>query len=165
MGKVDKVYDSTYVTINGLGERKKDLLNAVKETLFVEEKIEKIKNYKKKKDLILSEVKKSVAEIKDLYNETERLFPDIKNFVPYAEQEIREIGRELENMRNQKRILEEQTQKSKNLLRNLSKIRPEQVKDVIEQTKLDMEDKPDEKTKIDRIKNNLKFIQDKLDKI
>lgn len=83
--------DDLYVCITDVLNKRKSLLNALKDVLIAQEEYEILKNTRSKKYHLIEEFKSNVTKINSLYMTLEKLFPNTKHIISFAEKELHEL--------------------------------------------------------------------------
>ncbi len=169
--------DDLYICLHDAVNKRKLLLLALKNSLIVQEEYEKILELRRAKKDTLSKLKSNVDLINSKYQEIKKLLPNVKNVLSYTQKELTELESQIDSikssMKQEEQILKDEEILEKKLKETL-KIEPKKqtTKEVLPTTDIDPSSvktpkvvkkvKKSPVTKIDRIKNNLSLIEEKL---
>jgi len=143
-----KELDNFYVSIKDFNNKRKNLLLTIKDSLIMQEELEKIKELRKNKFNILNEIKKNMHLINSDFHKLKKLFPNIKNMISYTEKEIGEVETSISEIELNKILDINQN--------NINSFKKENIS----KSTFNLNS-----NKIDRIKNNLKVIESKLNNL
>ena len=157
--KTKMSYENLYVTLNRSKEKRKLILNLIKGSLSFQENIEKLNQIRSLKKDIKEDIKKLLLEINNEYQLIEKNLPNVKNILSYSEKEVDVLNRNIKSLEDEIKFDRKLIDKQENLVEKLEE-GPQPPKPIQNQ-KLQKEIKKPV-TKADRIKSNLKFIEEKL---
>lgn len=179
-------YQELYICMHDATDKRKNLLQAMKNSLVMQEEFEKVLEIRRNKTIVLEEIKKSLNDVNKKYQSLKKLVPNVKNVISFTEKEISELEKQVNILRESSKAtledakLEEDistTMEKENIgIREASKKKAEKIHQAeakkaetpkvakpehivtkkVSETKL---------SKLDRIKNNLKVIEGKLGNI
>ena len=180
-------FDNLYVCMNNYPEKRKQILYSVKNSLIMQEEYDKIIQLRKGKRQVLDDIKKKMSELNQEYQNLQELLPNVKNTFSYVEKEINEIDKHVNTLRRDKKYEEEEIQLENNLKESLEngsddgtlndKGKPIETAQALGYVKSEDAEKVTKKessksekgssrkkgkTRIDRIQNNLKVVEEKL---
>ena len=152
-------YENLYVTLNRSSEKRKLILNLIKGSLSFQENIEKFNQIRSLKKDIKEDIKKLLLEINNEYQLIQKNLPNVKNIVSYGEKEVDILNRNIKSLEDEikfdKKIIDKQENYVDSLKENPDIQSHKQVLKIQKEVKKPV-------TKADRIKSNLKFIEEKL---
>lgn len=167
--------EDLYICMYDVNEKRKNLLGGIKNSLIMQEEYEKIKELRQNKALIEKEIKKNLDEINKKYQELKKDLPNVKNIISYTEKEIEELDSQInileeDNRKNLENIeleknLKKKLKKSNSSLRNKKDSDMEQKKELKKNTVTKPKKVTKKVSKLDRIQNNLRVIEEKLKQI
>lgn len=175
------VEDDLFICVTDVLNKRKSLLNSLKTSLQAQEESEVVHNLRSKKYEYLETLKKEINHINNLYSKLQKLFPNTKHVISYAEKELNELDHQI-NLLNKSREIEEkefeeletaqkEIEETEYNLEDRNEIIHEKTKnysskDDKENTEnLNDEEKlnsPKKNSKLGRIQNNLQIIEEKL---
>ena len=167
----DQCYEDMYICMHNAKEKRKHVLTGIKNSLVMQEDLEKIVEIRKNKAQIQGEIKRSLDKISNTYQELKKEMPNVKNIISYTEKEIEALERQVHVLKNEEKInqrdwiLEEKLQQK---LSETNKTLKQLNKKVGSKVLLKENPQTSPKaplTKLERIKNNLKVIESKLKEI
>ncbi len=170
-------YNDLFVCMSEPMLKRKYLLLSVKNSLIVQEEMDKIQQLRKEKSAILNQIKKNMESINSDYQELKKLLPNVKNVLSITEQELGNIESDIELLKSdikndeEKIRIEESMKESILSGEGINSHQKSSLKDEIK-SHYDIEKRPiiPSKTtknisKLDRIQNNLKVIESKLNQL
>ena len=152
-------YENLYVTLNRSSEKRKLILNLIKGSLSFQEQIEKFNQIRSLKKDIKEDIKKLLLEINNEYQLIQKNLPNVKNIVSYGEKEVDILNRNIDSLKQEIKIDKKLINKQEDLVEKLEE--GPQLSNSIQNSQVQKEVKKSV-TKTDRIKSNLKFIEEKL---
>ncbi len=165
-------YNSLYVNYNEPKEKRRILLNTIKDSLVLQKEYEIISNIRGNKYELIKKIKSNLNEIKNKYSEMKKILPNVKNVFSHIENEVKFINKEIETLKKSEKFEEE---KVKNLIKVKKKMIGTRRLDIkkSEHSKVTSKKSKDEKlnvsskknaklSKLDRIKHNIEVIENKL---
>ena len=141
---------SLYIQFNDVKEKRKNLLLAIKKSLILQEEYEKLVAIRSEKRKILKEIKEKFEKINLNYQKIKREIPSMKT-IEDSEREINKLDNEVTSIDIKNKKLPKNINKSNSKTNN--KNQPQQ------------NSSKQEVSKLDRLKNNLKVIESKLNKL
>ena len=157
----DMPYGTLYVPMNDVSEKRKSLLMSLKDSLVMQEEFEKIIEIRQQKAEILKQIKKGVESLNSDYQKIRRTFPNVKNVLSNTEKEIDELETQISSLKTNIRSDQEAIDMLNAMESKASGKKPTKARTTSTKKKA-----PAKKvSKIDRVKNNLKVIEEKLDKL
>ena len=141
---------SLYIQFNDVKEKRKNLLLAIKKSLILQEEYEKLVAIRSEKRKILKEIKEKFEKINSNYQKIKREIPSMKT-IDDSEREINKLDNEVTSIDIKNKKLPKNINKSNSKTNN--KNQPQQ------------NSSKQEVSKLDRLKNNLKVIESKLNKL
>jgi septal ring factor EnvC (AmiA/AmiB activator) len=169
--------DDLYICMYDITNKRKNILSALKTSLIAQEEYEKIIELRKQKQLLLKKVKENIDQINVKYQEIKKELPNVKNVLSFTEKEITVLDNQIEMLKHsitsEEEIIEEAIKKEeelKKLKTNVKEIQKQTEKNIKKTThKAEPSKKliksPRSLSKIDRIRNNLSLIEEKLKKL
>lgn len=169
--------DDLYICLSDAVSKRKLLLLALKNSLIVQEEYEKILELRGAKKEVLKEIKEDMDTINLKYQEIRKLLPNVKNVLSYTQKELNELESQIDSikssMEQEEQILKDEEVLEMKLKEALkSEPKKQTTKEVLPKTQIEprvvttpkVVKKATKKpvTKIDRIKNNLSLIEQKL---
>ncbi len=167
--------DNLYIAMHNSTEKRKNILYSIKNSLVMQDEYEKVFNIRKNKGLILNEIKKELSSLNSNYQKLKKLLPNVKNVISYTEKELEVLDRSIDSLRNDissdretislDENLKESIKSGTPLIKakeNIIKAKEESIKKPVKKT---TKKKTEKLTKLDRIKNNLKVIESKLNSL
>ena len=167
-------YENLYVSVEKTSEKRKVILGLIQSSLSFQEDIEKLNQIRSLKKDIKEDIKKLILDINNEYLKIHKNLPNVKNVISYNEKEVEILDRNIEflkkEMNTDRKLIEKEVYFKKSL----------EGKDLEEESKKGRVETKEQKvskevehtiktkkpaTKIDRIKNNLKYIEEKLKKL
>lgn len=170
---VENESQDLYVCVIDVINKRKSLLTALKTTLLAQEECEQVSNLRKERYHEIDLIKKELAKINSAYVKLQKLFPNVKGIISHAENEINELHEQITVLTKTKQIDELELKELETLEKSVTdideklidkKLTPK-VKKINEKTKETSKSQPIVKkpvNKLDRIKNNLSIIEEKL---
>ena len=173
-------YDDLYIAMSDVEDKRKHLLIAIKNSLVMQEEYEHIVALRKSKNEVRNEIKKHLNQINSNYQELKKLLPNVKNVISYTENELFELDGHIDSLKRTVRNEKDQIATEKAMRQSLKqgdisdmypneKKTPSSKKSTSSAHKEGHKNKKQEKSKLDqelsrlqRIKNNLKVIENKL---
>ena len=168
-------YENLYVSVEKTSEKRKVILGLIQSSLSFQEDIEKLNQIRSLKKDIKEDIKKLLLDINNEYLKIHKNLPNVKNVISYNEKEVEILDRNIEflkkEMNTDRKLIEKevyfkkslegkdltQEESKKDNEKSKEKVVSEEVENTIKRKK--------PATKIDRIKNNLKYIEEKLKKL
>ena len=179
-----KGYEDLYVNLNNVREKRSNILLSIKNSLHLQEEYEKVINIRHKKGFISKEIKKSMEDLNQQYQDLKKLLPNVKGVISYTEKELVELDGQINTLREEKQVSEEELLSGEDLKQQLirefelekrKKSGKEEVsvsvpveKKIVKSKKTVAVKKKEpvvKLSKLDRIKNNLKVIESKMNDI
>jgi predicted site-specific integrase-resolvase len=165
-----EAYDNLFVPLYAPKEKRKIILSTLKDSLILQQEYEQILELRGKKAAVLKEIKSMMNSLNKDFQELKKLFPNVKNVLSYTEKELEFLDLQLEQLKHAKKEDEEKIKEIESLEKSIIKgnlvkeVKTSKEKKVVSKSKKKIEKKEKEKpiTKVDRIKNNLKLIEQKL---
>ena len=170
-----------YVCVTDTINKRKSLLNALKSTLVIQEDCELVYNLRKERYDITDFIKKEISIINTKYSQLQKLLPNVKGVISYAEKEIDELHKQISILSTTKHIDEAELKELEKVEEQVAKevrkpirekILDDSIKKVNEKTKPKevesskhhniVHDRKESVSKLQRIKNNLSVIEGKL---
>lgn len=171
------VEDDLFICVTDVLNKRKSLLNSLKISLQAQEECEVVHNLRGEKYQYLETLKKEINHINNLYSKLQKLFPNTKQVISYAEKELNELDHQI-NLLNQSRQIEEkeldeletaydEIGEADESLEEREEIIHHSTKDystpIEKNHKENNEDNYHKKnSKLGRIQNNLQIIEEKL---
>ena len=175
--------DSLYISLTSPNEKRRNLLHSIKNSLIMQDELDVISQIRKDKRAILNEIKKLLSEINVNYQNLKKNLPDVKNVISFTEKELSELENEVKmlkhTIKDDTKIID-RVEDAEDSIRDGNLRHPnrkkKQIKEVEENryvpneklgkpTTVKVSQKPETISKLDRIKNNLKVIEAKLEKL
>ncbi len=149
--------EELFISISDPKEKRKSMLLALKESLLLQNDLERIKLIRAQKYGIIKEIKKKIKELENSYRNLKNLLPSTKSVMSYIEKELKLIDREIGTLRKDEEYDKKQEEKLELMKRKITN----------NPTYTHTEQKSTNKeiSRLDRIKNNLKVIEEKLNKL
>lgn len=167
-------YDSLYICMKDADMKRKNLLLGIKDSLVMQEEYRKIADFRIEKNLLLKEIKKDMESIKSEYDKLRKLLPNVKNILPATEKELMELDEQITMLRHDIEADKEGIEMRKEI-KTTTKVpkldvevseKPSQkyktIATKLEKTKESEKSHEKENPRLDRIKNNLSIIENKL---
>lgn len=172
--KVENNFDELYVNLYNSEEKRKNLLYCIKNSLIMQDEHEKIIEIRKEKNKILNEIKLNLSKVSNEYQKLKKVLPNVKNVLSYTEKELEELDLQIKTFKKTIDKTKEEIQIDENLKSSIisGKIKhipenkeeiKEPIKKIIPEKKI--QNKPQSNSRLDRIKNNLKVIESKLNNL
>lgn len=177
----DSGLDDMYICMQNAPEKKRYVLQGIKNSLVMQEEYQKIMELRKNKTLLVKEIKTSIEELNKKYQDLKKDLPNVKNFLNHTEKEIDELEEQVFTLKKTVRKDQEDlnvSTKIRNKLVQAEKVaETEHMKNLFYTHKhpghKKMNENPAEivkntdhkMNKMDRIKNNLKVIEGKIKNI
>lgn len=166
------IEDDLFICVTDVINKRKSLLNSLKISLLAQEEYEVVHNLRTQKYQQLENLKKEMNQINNLYSKLEKLFPNTKHVISYAEKELNELDHQI-NLINQSRKLEdrelEELEVAQDEVADTEFSLEEREEEIRESLKKNSSNSHSEKkdsynanSKLGRIQNNLKIIEQKL---
>lgn len=163
--------EDLFISLEDSQTKRKNLLLALKNSLLVQEEATKLKDLREEKLLTQKEIKKNIDALNQKYQELKKKLPNVKNTLSMTEKEIHTLETHIDSLKKNVEVdkvhIKDDIHMKKDLektQKSLSKQKPQvdsaQVKQKATQTKKTTPKK--NMSKLDRIKNNLSIIEDKL---
>ena len=168
-------YNDLFVAMSEPKLKRKYLLLGVKNALVMQEELDKIQILRKEKHRTLNEIKKNLEAVNDDYQLLKKLMPNVKNILSITETELSNLESEIELLKSDIKSDQEQIEIDERLKESILGVKVKK-KDNYEEIRYNQ--KPignmaiipnsDKKnvgrsiSKLDRIQNNLKVIESKL---
>lgn len=171
-----KGYDNLYVALFDPEEKRKNILFSIKHSLIIQEEHEKVLEIRKEKSRVLNEIKSEMESLNSTYQKLRKFLPNVKNVISHTEKELNTLEDNIEMFKNEIDVaknsikLDEQIQsklKSKSseketlLSKDSFDVDKEEPSEIPKQIKT----KSSKMSRLDRIQNNLKVIESKLNKV
>lgn len=172
--------EDLYVCMSNVVEKRKSLLECVKESLIIQKEFEDVKVIREKKALIRKEVKKKLDILNKEYQNLKKMLPNVKNIISYTEKEIGDLDSQINILESNKIADEKNIALEKSLKKKLeesSELGKKAVLKKLNKKKEDLKEEPvvvhknisskkkSKLSQIQRIENNLKVIESKLKNI
>ncbi|MCH8519453.1 MAG: hypothetical protein LAT82_01730 [Nanoarchaeota archaeon] len=177
-----RVEDSDlYVCVYDVVNKRKSLLSALKNSLVSQEEFEILQSSRTAKYHYIQEMKKELEKINSLYAKLQKLFPNTRHILTFAEKEMKELEHQVGNLVKSREIEDLELENLDHLKEELEEIEEEKVhqrNQKILKTNLDYnpseleEEKlsslysskhpQNKESKLNRIQNNLSIIEEKL---
>lgn len=173
--------EDLYVCMSNVVEKRKSLLECVKESLIIQKEFEDVKVIREKKALIRKEVKKKLDLLNQEYQNLKKMLPNVKNIISYTEKEIGDLDSQINILESNKIADEKNIALEKSLKKKLEESSDLKKKVVLKKSldkkKEDLKEEPvvvhknisskkkSKLSQIERIENNLKVIESKLKNI
>jgi chromosome segregation ATPase len=168
--------DDLYICLHDAVNKRKLLLMALKDSLIVQEEYERILDLRGAKKETLKEIKENTDLINSKYQQIKKLLPNVKNVLSYTQKELSELETQIEGIKktidSDKQILKDEEELEKKLKKVIEHSKKEMApQEVLSKTNIDPSIVKTPKvvqrvskpvTKLDRIKNNLSLIEQKL---
>ena len=174
--------DNLYISMHNPKDKRKDILNSIKNSLVMQDEYEKVIGVRKEKHILLNEIKKEMSSLNSNYQKLKKLLPNIKGVLSYTEKELNELNQTVNVLRsdiksdNEKIAVTEGLEYSiangelnKNNKQNTNNINDKEKINSKQKTNTNPKKKelkkkviPVKLSKLDRIKNNLKVVESKL---
>lgn len=172
---ITKESQDLYVCVHDIINKRKSLLQALKITLVAQEESELVNNVRSQRYLEIENIKKELAKVNALYQKLQKLFPNVKGIMTHAEKEINYLHNQIQVLSNTNKANGKELEMLEKMNDSLVDIRKEEIKEEKKELrkmtnslkpkthkpKKKVEEKP-QLSKLDRIKNNLSIIEDKL---
>ncbi len=178
-------FDDFYVCMQNAKEKRKQILCSIKDALFMQEEYEKVMHIRKNKQIVIKEIKAVLKELNEDYQLLRKDLPEVKNVLSYTEKEIYELESEIGRLKKEIKTEEANLVLTESLELNLKengkinidKLDMKSGKKIVQPSKAPVEkiQKAPIKqnilqkaadngklNKLDRIRNNLKVIEDKI---
>jgi len=165
--------DNLYISMSDVTNKRKTLLSSIKDSLILQEETEQIKEIRLRKSEITKNIKLEMNALNSDYQELRKLLPNVKNVISFTEKELTDLEGQITQLKkdiksDEGRIKVEETLKES--IKKGEEINPKtSTKSVVVSKKKTVpKAKPIPKrtlTKMERIKNNLKVIESKLDNL
>jgi len=137
--KKNEAYQDMYICLNDAQDKKKYVLQGIKNSLIMQEEYEKIVEMRKNKVLISKEIKTQMNSINVLYQNLKKQLPNVKGVLNYTEKELGELEGQIDSLKgtieHDKSTLETSKDIKKNIrstTQNIRNIEEQEVKVVIE---------------------------------
>jgi len=169
--KKNEAYQDMYICLKDAHEKKKYVLQGIKNSLIMQEEYEKIIELRKNKTLVSKEIKTQMTKINTLYQDLKKQLPNVKGVLNYTEKELTELEGQISSLKgtieSDKTTLKVSKDIKKNIHNTTESIRniEEKREEVITQENKKPQMKRSKQkslSKLERIKNNLKVIESKI---
>jgi hypothetical protein len=164
--KAENKYSDLYVTIDGGVEKKKELLKVIKNVLVIQKEIERILKLKRIKTEIINDSKKVLLSMSEEIYNLNKSFPNVKNIISYTEKEIISLEKNVTFLKGAVNSDERAIKHVSCIINEMKQKEKTENKQVEKPIKVEEEKKKPvlkkKLTKIERIENNLKVIEEKL---
>ncbi|MFT4244525.1 MAG: hypothetical protein ACMXYB_03675 [Candidatus Woesearchaeota archaeon] len=182
-----------YVCVYDVINKRKSLLSALKNSLISQEEYELLQSSRKIKYHHILEMKKELEHINAMYGRLQKLFPNTRHILNYAEKEMKELEYQVDNLVHSRKIEELELENLDHLKEELNEIDKQEIyqrsqiilnkdlhHDPIKEKEIKKEKEEEEyksklskisyspantdkkESKLNRIKNNLAIIEEKL---
>jgi len=174
--KVEQAYDNLYVNLTDANEKRRNILDSIKNALVMQEEQERVVELRKDKTVVLNDIRKELYSVNSSYQKLKKHLPNVKNVISYTEKELTMLESSIEMLKDDMRAdqenvtLEEHIQGELQEGQSVKKVRKSlsdkagTKEKIVQEVKAEML-KPKKKGKLsrlDRIQNNLKVIESKL---
>lgn len=170
-----ELFDDLYVSMSNPQEKRKNILFGIKNALVMQDEYEKLLSVRSDKYKTISEIKKDLNSLNNDYQNLKKLLPNVKNVLSFTETELNELDNQIDMLSSdinsdKQKIKTRETLKT-SITGKKKIIKEERVNSIEPTTAVKPEiQKHIKKTnnnfsKLDRIRNNLKVIESKLDTI
>lgn len=165
------VEDDLFICVTDVLNKRKSLLNSLKISLLAQEECEVVSNLRSQKYQYLETLKKEINEINNLYLKLQKLFPNTKHVISYAEKELNELDHQINLLNQSRQIEEKELDELETAYDEIGEAdesleeREELIRDSLKHNSTVDEEKKDsynKNSKLGRIQNNLKIIEQKL---
>lgn len=169
--------DDLYICLHDATSKRKLLLMALKNSLIVQEEYERIVDIRRSKKEVLNKIKVNTDLINSKYQEIKKLLPNVKNVLSYTQKELTELESQIEgiksSMKHEEQILKDEEELEKKLKEvvkhSKTQLSTEDIlptkniaSEIVKTPKIVQKTPKKPVTKLDRIKNNLSLIEQKL---
>lgn len=169
-----------YVCVYDVVNKRKSLLGALRNSLVSQEEYELLQSSRKVKYHYITEMKKELEHINSLYVKLQKLFPNTRHILTYADKELKELEHQVHNLVKSREIEDLELENLDHLKEELDEIEEQKVHErnqAILSKDLDKNEREDEikisslysrkhpekkESKLNRIQNNLSIIEEKL---
>lgn len=167
MAQTTENYDDLYVCIQEPTIKRKYILSTLKNSLIMQEEFEKLMNIRKEKQEVLKEIKKYTNNVNKNYVQLKKFLPNVKNVLSVNEEESKLLKEHTQTLRNEIREDRAEIRLETKLEKEIQKgeyVAPKKQKQVKKEpeTKMVKNTQKHKLSRIDRIKNNLRVIENKL---
>ncbi len=159
--------EDLYVAINDVYNKKKSVLISLKDSLVLQEEYEKFMDVRKTRLAVLKEIKTEMDTLGKMFQGLVKEFPNVRSIITQTEKEIREISTNIKSIRSSISAEEQDIFKLEEFERSLKQEKKGSVASIKKPnlnsgkiSKIDNKSLPE--SKVDRIKNNLEVIEQKL---
>jgi hypothetical protein len=159
MVAINKNYEELFVTLNNSADKRKLILSLIKGSLEFQEDFETILKIKGIKKELKSDVKELLLEINKDYSKLQKLLPNVKNLISFTEKEVGLLQGEANQIKTNITFEEKTLKKTENIIEKIKITELGNKNSVKVPIKKQVKKKL---TKVDRIQNNLRFIEEKL---
>lgn len=181
--KVENNFDELYVNMANSEEKRKNLLYGIKNALIMQDEHEKTLEYRKEKYKIVNEIKANLNKLSNEYQNLKKILPNVKNVLSYTEKELESLDIQINMLKKTDQHIEQTIDIDEELKREIvgagrkksKNVKKEEVpvvnnvveikKKSSESEKLLMQKNSHSFSRLDRIKNNLKVIESKLNNL
>ncbi|MFW5704818.1 MAG: hypothetical protein ACOCXG_03150 [Nanoarchaeota archaeon] len=157
VAKKQTASDNLYINFYNAQEKRKDLLTCIKNSLVMQEEYEKLIKVRAGKKDISNEIKKRIELISSKYQDLKKLLPNVEAAILNTQKDLEKLEPQKTPQMKKKKVEEEKIVSPKTEEKKESKPKTS--------TKSVPTSKPQNVGKLDRIKNNLKVIEAKLNRM
>ena len=163
--------DNLYISMHSPKDKRKNVLLSIKNSLIMQDEYEKITKIRKEKIEVLNEIKKELSAINSDYQALRKILPNVKNVLTYTEKELDELNLSIDTLKSDIKSDNEEIDLDKNLensiiggrkglANKISVVKKEEK--TIKKEVVEKKPKKIKSNKLDRIRQNLKIIESKL---
>lgn len=161
--KINTNSDNLYVSMYDVTEKRKSLLTSLKDSLVLQEEHESLLSVRDEKREVLKAIKKGMDAISSDYQKLKKILPDVKNVLAHTENELSELEVQANLLKKSKSNISSKKVGSTQIQAETSS----KVKSHKKSSNGYVTDNASKKvnsnlSKLDRVRNNLKVIEDKL---
>ena len=170
--KKDNMND-LYVNLSDTTNKRKNILSAIKNSLIMQEEFEKVFGIRKEKQEVLLNIKKKMSLLNSNYQNLNKSLPNVKNVISFTEKELTHLEGQVNMLSRNVTEEKEEIDYDKDLIKKLNSGKKMNSNNLVsKKTSISKKHKlitnhsnTNNLSKLDRIKNNLKVIESKLNHI
>lgn len=162
------VENDLFICVTDVINKRKSLLNSLKIALLAQEECEVVHNLRSQKYTRIETLKKEINQVNNLYIKLQKLFPNTKHVISHAEKELNELDHQISLLNQSREIEEKELNELESAHDNVLDIsdsldkREEEIRASSRSNNLSMDSQYNKNSKLGRIQNNLKIIEQKL---
>jgi chromosome segregation ATPase len=169
--KSQNKYQSLYVTVDNGVDKKKEVLKIIKNVLLLQKEIERILKLRRIRSEILADSKEVLFSMNEEIQDLNKNFPNVRNIISFTEKEITTLEKDITFLKDEVKVDEKTINNTRKMIEKMKQIPTEErlkkgerklEKGEVKKEEVILPSVPKKMTKMDRIENNLKVIEEKL---